>query len=41
MKYRLLLLSLGAFAISTEGFMIAGVLPTIGREFEVSLSVAG
>lgn len=41
MIYRLLLLSLGTFAIGTEGFMIAGVLPTLAREFQVSLSAAG
>ncbi len=41
MNYRLLLLSLGTFAIGTEGFMIAGVLPTLAREFQVSLSAAG
>lgn len=41
MNYRLLLLSLGTFAIGTEGFMIAGILPALSKEFAVSLSTAG
>lgn len=34
-------LTLGAFAIGTEGFMIAGLLPALARDLEVSLVVAG
>ncbi len=34
-------LTLGAFAIGTEGFMIAGLLPALARDLDVSLSAAG
>jgi len=34
-------LTLGAFAIGTEGFMIAGLLPTLARDLTVSLPAAG
>lgn len=34
-------LALGAFAIGTEGFMIAGILPEIAKELSISLSMAG
>lgn len=37
----LFFLALGAFAIGTEGFMIAGLLPIIAEDLEVSLSAAG
>jgi predicted MFS family arabinose efflux permease len=34
-------LALGAFAIGTEGFMIAGLLPVIAGDLQVSLATAG
>src|SRR3954467_14032447 len=34
-------LTLGAFAIGTEGFMIAGLLPALARDLEVGLPAAG
>ena len=34
-------LPLGAFAISTEGFMIAGLLPALARDLNVGLPAAG
>lgn len=34
-------LTLGAFAIGTEGFMIAGLLPAIARDLNVGLPAAG
>jgi predicted MFS family arabinose efflux permease len=37
----LIWLTLGAFAIGTEGFMIAGLLPTLARDLNVSLVAAG
>jgi predicted MFS family arabinose efflux permease len=38
---RLLWLSLGAFAIGTEGFVIAGILPMIASDLDISASSAG
>ena len=37
----LIWLMLGAFAIGTEGFMIAGLLPAIARDLNVGLPAAG
>lgn len=37
----LLCIALGAFAIGTEGFMLAGLLPSIATDVGVSISVAG
>ncbi|WP_354100658.1 MULTISPECIES: MFS transporter [unclassified Bradyrhizobium] len=37
----LIWLTLGAFAIGTEGFMIAGLLPALARDLTVSLPAAG
>src|SRR6476659_2365134 len=34
-------LTLSAFAIGTEGFMIAGLLPALARDLDVSLPAAG
>lgn len=34
-------LTLGAFAIGTEGFMIAGLLPSVARDLNVGLPAAG
>ncbi|WP_449622315.1 MFS transporter [Robertmurraya sp. Marseille-Q9965] len=41
MNYRIILLALGIFAVSTEGLMIAGILPTISNHFRVSTYSAG
>ena len=37
----LIWLTLGAFAICTEGFMIAGLLPALARDLNVGLPAAG
>ena len=37
----LIWLTLGAFAIGTEGFMIAGLLPILARDLNVGLAAAG
>lgn len=37
----LMWLTLGAFAIGTEGFMIAGLLPALARDLNVGLPAAG
>jgi predicted MFS family arabinose efflux permease len=37
----LIWLTLGAFAIGTEGFMIAGLLPALARDLNVDLPAAG
>jgi predicted MFS family arabinose efflux permease len=37
----LIWLTLGAFAIGTEGFMIAGLLPSLARDLNVGLPAAG
>ena len=34
-------LALGTFAVGAEGFMIAGILPTVARDLGVSVAVAG
>ena len=34
-------MALGTFAIGTEGFMIAGMLPTVAHDLGVSAAVAG
>ena len=41
MNHRLFVLALGNFAIGTEAFMIAGVLPALAQDLHVSLSAAG
>jgi MFS transporter, DHA1 family, inner membrane transport protein len=41
MDKRLLVLALGMFAIGTDGFVMAGVLPELARSFQVSISAAG
>jgi MFS transporter, DHA1 family, inner membrane transport protein len=38
---RLFILALGTFAIGTEGFVIAGVLPLIATDLRVSVAAAG
>jgi predicted MFS family arabinose efflux permease len=34
-------LTLGAFAIGTEGFMIAGLLPSLARDLNVGVAATG
>ena len=34
-------LALGTFAVGTEGFMIAALLPAIAQSFSVSVAAAG
>lgn len=41
MDYRLLILALGTFAIGTDSYVVAGILPQVARSFDVSLSAAG
>jgi predicted MFS family arabinose efflux permease len=41
MDRRLLVLALGMFALGTDSFVVAGVLPEISRFFAVSISAAG
>ena len=41
MDRRLLVLALGMFALGTDGFVIAGVLPQISLAFHVSVGAAG
>jgi predicted MFS family arabinose efflux permease len=41
MHRTLLWLALGAFAIGSEGFMIAGILPRIAHDFDISIAQAG
>jgi len=41
MDRRLLVLALGMFAVGTDSFVVAGVLPGISRTFAVSLGAAG
>ena len=38
---KLFWLALGAFAVGTEGFVIAGILPDLSRDLHVSLAAAG
>jgi MFS transporter, DHA1 family, inner membrane transport protein len=41
MRIRILILALGTFAIGTDGFVIAGILPEIARGLKVPVSTAG
>ena len=41
MDRRLLVLALGMFALGTDSFVVAGVLPEIARDFNVSIGAAG
>jgi predicted MFS family arabinose efflux permease len=41
MDRRLLVLALGMFALGTDSFVVAGVLPEISRAFHVSIGAAG
>ncbi|WP_327429686.1 MFS transporter [Streptomyces sp. NBC_01236] len=40
-RLRLLLLALGTFAVGTDGMVMAGILPLIARDLNVSITVAG
>lgn len=41
MDRRLLILALGSFAMGTDSFVVAGVLPEIARHYDVSIGAAG
>jgi predicted MFS family arabinose efflux permease len=41
MDYRLLILALGTFAIGTDNYVVAGILPHVARSFDVSFAAAG
>jgi MFS transporter, DHA1 family, inner membrane transport protein len=41
MDRRLLTLAVGMFALGTDSFVVAGVLPEIARSFDVSIAAAG
>lgn len=41
MRIRILILALGTFAIGTDGFVIAGILPTIAHGLHVPVNTAG
>ena len=41
MDKRLLVLALGMFALGTDTFVVAGVLPQIARAFDVDIGIAG
>jgi MFS transporter, DHA1 family, inner membrane transport protein len=41
MDRRLLVLALGMFAVGTDTFVVAGVLPEVARSFHVSIGAAG
>lgn len=41
MDRRLLVLALGMFALGTDSFVVAGILPEMARGFDVSLGTAG
>jgi MFS transporter, DHA1 family, inner membrane transport protein len=41
MDYRLLILALGTFAIGTDNYVVAGILPRVAQSFDVSVAAAG
>src|ERR1700737_2946216 len=41
MRFRILILALGTFAIGTDSFVIAGVVPDVARSLHISLTLAG
>lgn len=41
MNPRLLVLALATFAIGTEAYVVAGILPAVARSFDVSIAAAG
>jgi MFS transporter, DHA1 family, inner membrane transport protein len=40
MNYRLIVLALGTFAIGTDAYVVAGILPAVARSFDVSVAAA-
>jgi MFS transporter, DHA1 family, inner membrane transport protein len=38
---RILVLALGTFAIGTDNYVVAGILPQVARSFGVSVAAAG
>ena len=41
MNYRLIVLALANFAIGTDAYVVAGILPAVARSFDVSIPAAG
>lgn len=41
MNYRILVLALGTFAIGTDNYVVAGILPQVAHSFGVSVAAAG
>src|SRR6201996_8415122 len=41
MDRRLLVLAIGMFALGTDSFVVAGVLPEVSRTFHITIGVAG
>ncbi len=41
MRSRILVLALGTFALGTDSFVLAGILPAIAHDLDVSVAVAG
>jgi MFS transporter, DHA1 family, inner membrane transport protein len=41
LDYRLLILALGTFAIGTDNYVVAGILPQVSQSFDVSVAAAG
>ena len=41
MDRRLLMLSLGMFAMGTDNFVVAGILPSVAESLHTSVSLAG
>lgn len=41
MDRRLIMLALGMFALGTDSFVFAGILPEIAQHFDVSIGAAG
>jgi DHA1 family inner membrane transport protein len=39
--YRILVLALGTFAIGTDNYVVAGILPQVAHSFDVSVAAAG
>lgn len=41
MDMRLITLALGTFAIGTDSFVVAGILPEVSQSLDVSIEAAG
>ncbi len=41
MNYRLIVLALGTFAIGTDAYVVAGILPAVAKSFDVSVAAVG